>query len=105
VPLHEGWQQQAQLIAEKATEMELVKSELTAEVEIVMKEEVMLRRLEAVVKGPEGVKELEAIGRKEGANYLRKKFKKECDDFSCRDHCLLTGMAAQCAVWWESVTP
>jgi hypothetical protein len=92
-PLHEGRQRHAQVIAEKATELELVKAELNEEAEIVMKEEVMLRRLEAVVKGPDGVKELEAIGRKEGASYLRKKFQKECEGFSCRGHCLLTGMA------------
>ena len=70
VPLHEEWQQQAQLIAEKATELELVKAELTAEVEIVMKEEVMLRRLEAVVKGPEGVKELVTVWQMESGQEM-----------------------------------
>ena len=78
-------------VAEAATELELAKSEIEQEAEVLQKAKSFMVRVKAVTRGPEGVQELNAIGRQEGEYYFKKRFKTTTRGFSCFPHCLLTG--------------
>ena len=78
-----------QELLERALEKELAELENEEKQEQLVKLEVVLPRLVAVMEGDEET--LLAISKKSGASYFKKKFKGDSQHLTCSSHCILTG--------------